>query len=252
MYLDPQIRNWVFLPLMMIMILIGLLRSIVLKLINSKPKVDLLTIRESSALMKLRLLKQFHSLLPLQGFESRRLYWIQAVVEKRYLKVKEPTQPSFDDPQMMNPMMQMMTKNMIMFIPQTIIMSWVSFVFTGFVLTRLPFPLTVRFKSMLQSGIDTQDMDVKWVSSLSWYFLLLFGLTSVYTLLGDSDASGAGMDMMQMQMQQQNPMQQPAEVIKVFNNEKEYLELCNWEQEDLLDCVLEKYGTRSTGNKKLD
>jgi ER membrane protein complex subunit 3 len=39
--------------------------------------------------------------------------------------------------------MEMMKKNMVMFIPQTLIMSWISFFFSGFVLSKLPFPLTV-------------------------------------------------------------------------------------------------------------
>lgn len=45
---------------------------------------------------------------------------------------------------------------------------------------------------MMQRGIDTPDMDVTWVSSLSWYFLNLFGLNTVYGLIlgGDNAADG--------------------------------------------------------------
>lgn len=43
------------------------------------------------------------------------------------------------------------------------------------------------FKSMMQRGIETQDMDVRWVSSLSWYFLNLFGLDGLFRLLLGSD-----------------------------------------------------------------
>lgn len=41
---------------------------------------------------------------------------------------------------------------------------------------------------MLQRGIDTPDMDVTWVSSISWYFLNLFGLNAIFRLiLGDDN-----------------------------------------------------------------
>lgn len=65
-------------------------------------------------------------------------------------------------------------------------------VFSGFILIKLPFPLTPRFKQLLQANINTTDMDVTWVSSLSWYFLNLFGLNTVYRLiLGDKSGKSS-------------------------------------------------------------
>jgi hypothetical protein len=40
---------------------------------------------------------------------------------------------------------------------------------------------------MLQRGIETSDMDVRWVSSLSWYFLNWFGLNGLYRVILGGD-----------------------------------------------------------------
>jgi hypothetical protein len=48
---------------------------------------------------------------------------------------------------------------------------------------KLPFPLTYGFKAMLQRDISTPDMDVRYVSALSWYFLNLFGLNGLFKLM---------------------------------------------------------------------
>ncbi|KAI9842306.1 MAG: ER membrane complex subunit 3 [Thelocarpon superellum] len=106
------------------------------------------------------------------------------------------------DPAGMEAMMGMMKGNMAMMIPQTLIMGWINAFFSGFVIMKLPFPLTIRFKSMLQSGVGTRDLDVRWVSSLSWYFLNLFGLQSVFSfILGNDNAASQ----MSAQMAQMNP-----------------------------------------------
>ena len=54
-------------------------------------------------------------------------------------------------------------------------------------LVRLPFPLTIKFKGMLQAGVATRDMDPQWMSSISWYVLCIFGLQSVFNYLLGSD-----------------------------------------------------------------
>jgi hypothetical protein len=54
-------------------------------------------------------------------------------------------------------------------------------------IVRLPFPLTIKFKSMLQAGVATRDMDPQWMSSISWYVLCIFGLQSVFNYLLGSD-----------------------------------------------------------------
>jgi hypothetical protein len=77
---------------------------------------------------------------------------------------------------------------------------------------KLPFPLTPQFKQMLQAGVGTRDLDVRWVSSLSWYFLTLFGLQPVYNfILGSNNAA--------------NPMGGADDPDKIFNAEAENLEV---------------------------
>lgn len=100
---------------------------------------------------------------------------------------------------------------------------------------KLPFPLTPQFKQMLQAGVGTQDLDVRWVSSLSWYFLTLFGLQPVYNFILGSNNAANQMMAQQMAMQQQNPMAGAEDPDKLFANESENLEVV--EHWNILDGV---------------
>lgn len=91
---------------------------------------------------------------------------------------------------------------------------------------KLPFPLTPQFKQMLQAGVGTRDLDVRWVSSLSWYFLTLFGLQPVYNfILGSNNAANQVAQQMQQQQMGANPMGGAEDPDKIFNAECENLEV---------------------------
>ena len=82
---------------------------------------------------------------------------------------------------------------------------------------------------MLQRGIELTTLDAAWVSSVSWYFLNVFGLKSIYTLvLGENNAADAT-----RQLQDQvsmSAMSMPPDPKAAFKAEWEALEICdhNW------------------------
>ncbi|KAF8376928.1 hypothetical protein HHK36_030299 [Tetracentron sinense] len=110
-------------------------------------------------------------------------------------QAQNPQAQMFSDPNMA---VDMMKKNLSMIIPQTLTFAWVNFFFSSFVAAKIPFPLTQRFRSMLQNGIDLSSVDVSYVSSRSSYFLNLFGLRGLFSLiLGEENATDDTQRMMQ-------------------------------------------------------
>lgn len=127
-------------------------------------------------------------------------------------------------------------------------------------IVKLPFPLTIRFKSMLQSGVATRDLDVRWVSSLSWYFLNLMGLQSIFGFILGADNGNplclpfvfplckilttAAANQMSQQMAMANPaagvnpFQPGADPDKLYKSEAENLEVM--EYFSLLDGIEER------------
>ena len=120
---------------------------------------DVLLIKETQGLKRAQRLRQSTVLSPRR--QESRLEFIKLNLQS-WIKPRQKDSNPMTDPNQMETTMEMMKKNVMMIVPQTVIMSWISYFFEGFVLTRLPFVVTLRFKDMLQRGIDTRDMDVRY------------------------------------------------------------------------------------------
>lgn len=111
--------------------------------------------------------------------------------------------------------------------PQLAMMGLISFFFSGFIIAKLPFSPSVRFRPMLQRGVDLQSLDMSYVTSISLYVLVMFGSQGLFNLLLGQQDNAA--DMMKQQQAMMMPMmgaQQPqVDMSKVFQGERENLEL---------------------------
>ena len=64
--LDPDIRVWVFLPIVIITFFVGILRHYVSILISSTKKIELQQVMDSQAMIRSRLLRENGKYLPKQ------------------------------------------------------------------------------------------------------------------------------------------------------------------------------------------
>jgi len=186
--LDPAIRLWVFWPIVVITFLVGIVRHYISLLLASQKKVELQQLQDSQVMIRARLLRENGKYLTRQSFQMRRHYFNNE--ETGYFKTQKRApvaQNPMTDPSMMTDMLKGNVTNVL---PMILIGGWINWMFSGFVTTKVPFPLTLRFKPMLQRGVELQSLDAAWVSSASWYFLNVFGLRSIYTLvLGENNAA---------------------------------------------------------------
>ncbi|RMZ87035.1 hypothetical protein DV736_g5739, partial [Chaetothyriales sp. CBS 134916] len=235
----PQNPYWILLPITVVMILTGVLRHYASVLLQSPPKPPSSPAesRERSNLIRgTNLRNNASSTLTKTSFDARKEHLIDNYKNGTFLKGGPESRGQgapnpMSDPAAMDGMMGMLKGNMAMMIPQTLIMSWINAFFAGFVILRLPFPLTIRFKSMLQSGIMTRDLDVRWVSSLSWYFLCLFGLQGVFIFILGNENAASQMAQQMAQMNPQanvNPFGPGQDPDKMFQAEAENLEVAEY------------------------
>ena len=233
--LDSDIRDWVVLPLLVIMISAGLLRHHVGILLRGKAKpIPRVEQRSKSDLQRAsRIRSGSANFISTQKWQARRDYYSSTFLREEAewaIKEKEtaPTDSGAPDP--MNPMSMMdgMMGNMAFMVQNMVMMQGISHFFKGYVLVKIPFPLTQGFKGMFQRGLELQTLDTSYVSSVSWYFLVMYGLRGFFRLvIGDPSQEQTESIMLQSQLGTQTAPAGPAQfdAPKMLKAEGDNLEL---------------------------
>lgn len=209
-------------PIVLITFLFGIFRHYVAMLMSSPKKLDRIQITESQALLRSRRLRANGQYITREGFMSRKAFYCAEKTGFFHDKRREvPAANPMTDPTMMQDMMKGQVLNAV---PMLLIGAVISWVFSGFVTLKVPFPLTTQFKPMLQRGVDLTTLGSSWVSSMSFYFLCMFGLRSVYSLIlgAENSADQSAAMKQQMTMGMGGPIADPG---KAFDGEREALEV---------------------------
>jgi hypothetical protein len=194
----------VFLPLTAFIVLMKLMMQYVhLMTTASTPMMtkELPEIREQQAVQRSQRIRAAANWLPESALRMRREYFTEKTTglfnqptKTRAMHETMATDPTF--------MVDMMKKQMTGLVPQVVMGTAVSFFFSGFVMGKIPFSLSPRFRPMLQRGVDLSTLDVSYFTSLSYYFALLFACRGAFSLVFREQT----LDETEMMRRQMNPM----------------------------------------------
>ncbi|KDO27717.1 hypothetical protein SPRG_07345 [Saprolegnia parasitica CBS 223.65] len=200
--LDPSIRDWVIVPMIILFVCSAMIRNYVSVLLKTDEAGELEELRKINTVKRAAMLRMNCHYITRSAFSMRKFYFtasekndgVQGALRE---KVKNDAMN-----QMMNPnsMMKMMKGNMTFMVSNFVMMGLMGYFFGGFVLVKVPFSLTQRFKAMLQRGIEMTTLDVSYVSSVSLYFLIMFGMSGFMSLILGSGSMNDDARAMQMQM----------------------------------------------------
>merc|ERR1712226_451156 len=197
--LDPDIRVWIFVPIAFITFLFGCAMNYIRILVQAEQKATLDQIKDAQQLQRSVNIRMNSRFVCSRAFHMRKDFFLNEETGILSLGKKRPAQQKnmMTDPAMASEMMKGQLLNMV---PNVVVGYLINVLFSGFLIAKVPFPLTFRFKAMLQRGVELPELDPSWVSSASWYFLCIFGLRRLYSLVLGENNQADPSKMMEQQM----------------------------------------------------
>lgn len=185
--LDSQIRNWVLIPIIVVMFLSAMLRNNIAQLLTPAPSLEKTESKVSQIIARTTRLRTYHNYLPEKKFKQRRNYFCKSDTGILNQQYEAEGIPAFMDP---TQALGGMKRSIPYAISTVLLLSWVSHFCSGFIIAKIPFNLTQRFRGLVQRGVELDALDVRYVSSSSLYFLALMGINGIVSLFtGDKKMS---------------------------------------------------------------
>ena len=256
--LDTSLRNYIFIPLTIITICVSLLMKYLNTLFNKGKKPELHSETKSlddfafeqemktrdtdlkiqNSISRANLLKDNYMYISEKGFKKR-----QAFFNEFFSRKFEDNGADFMNPNMMTDMLTKNISNAIYYISLFVVGGYF---FSGYLILKLPFGLTRRFKSMMQQGLNLPDFDPSYVSAISWCLILVFGINPILQFFDGGEDFSMFAQQRQMMTQPMNLMANPMGMKnyeKILKPEKESINIINNFSmiDDAIDTVIEKY-----------
>lgn len=255
LHLDHGIRVWALIPITVCTLLLGLLRHYLSLTLQRPPPTNLFHERDRHLLLRYGSIRRSSHLLTDEQYAMRKHFYTDADTgllsqERR----KRSLTATIMSPATMAAQMSTILAGVV---PQMAVGAYVRYFFGGFAVARLPFRLPEKFRGMLQMGIEMSgELDVSYVSALSWYVLNLFGLPLILRLIVGSDVGlqlpgmsgigGLGIDARQDVGVEVSAMDS-LNIGKVFGREKEAMLYArhSWDAPKAEDIILRQpYGSK--------
>ena len=259
--LDSSLRNFIFIPLTIITVCVSLLMKYLTSLFNNnkKPPTRSQTksleefsfeqemkskdtdIKIQNAIDRANRLKENFMFISERGFKKR-----QSFFNEFFSREFKENKAELMNPNMMGDILKKNISNAVYYISLFVVGGYF---FSGYLILKLPFGLTRKFKSMMQQGLNLPDFDPSYVSAISWCLILVFGINPILQFFdGGEDFS---MFAQQKQMITQplnlmsNPMMGEKDYKRILDPEKESINIVNNFSlvEDAVDALISKYSS---------
>ena len=256
--LDSSLRNFIFIPLTIITICVSLLMKYLNTLFNKNKKQELhiktksldefsfeqemksrdSDLRIQNAIARANLLKDNFMYISEKGFKKR-----QAFLNEYFSRQFEEKQADLMNPNMMTDMLTRNISNAIYYISLFVVGGYF---FSGYLILKLPFGLTRRFKSMMQQGLSLPDFDPSYVSAISWCLILVFGINPILQFFDGGEDFSMLAQQRQMVTTPMNMFANPMggkNYEKILKPEKESINIINNFSlfDDAVDNLIKKY-----------